>query len=195
MAFVPSSFSPHVPSASPFCHRFRERLYHVVTRTMKMPLVTYEDRSFSPMSLGGAFLSVHLLSFLCIISILYPVTVPVLTQRQTHALDAQCVSVARSSCQGTGVFLSKGLSTVRRGPTKLRQCCKDAVRRARKVTTGESPGLPSSTLRKEQQYGMDLRSSQQSCEVGDYAFTVPTFPLRTLKILHTLGRCRPECNE
>lgn len=33
---------------------------------------------------------------------------------------------------------------------------------------------------------MDLRSSQQSCEVGEYAATVLTFPLRTLENLSNM---------
>lgn len=42
--------------------------------------------------------------------------------------------------------------------------------------------LPPS-LRKGQKYRMDLRSSQQSCEVGESAITIPIFPLRTPKTL------------
>lgn len=57
---------------------------------------------------------------------------------------------------------------------------------------GRSPqakihGLPSLSLRKEQTFRLDLRSSQRLCEVGEDAVTTPTFPLRTLKIFQRLG--------
>ena len=44
--------------------------------------------------------------------------------------------------------------------------------------------LPPS-LRKGQKYGMDLRFSQQSCDVGESIITIPIFPLRTPKTLQT----------
>lgn len=40
------------------------------------------------------------------------------------------------------------------------------------------------SLRKEQKYGMDLRSSQQLCEVGEYAATPPIFPQRAQNLLN-----------
>lgn len=57
----------------------------------------------------------------------------------------------------------------------------------RKVTQAKSMACLHSSLRREQNYRMVLRSLQQSCEVGEYTATVTPLPLRTVEYLQMGG--------
>lgn len=171
------------------CHRFRETKaeYYVVTRTMNVPLVTYKDPHFCPRRL---WVSLPFSAFVLHFPLYYFQSLPwchsPCSNPKTNTY--RCWIYYRGlKFARQGIFLLKG-RTVRRGARKLRQCCKDAGKRQDgKVTTGKIHGLPSLSLRKEQTFRMDLRSSQRLCEVGEDAVTTPIFPFRTLKIFQRLG--------